>query len=537
MKKIVTLFLFVFSFSVYSQYNFKVADSVLASYNKPGSPGVTVLVSKDGKVIYQKSGGYANIAKGELINNKTLFNLASDTKQFTAACVVMLSQKGKLKLDDNLAKYFPDFPEYAQKITVQDLLNHTAGLVDYRTAFWIGGKEVNVLSNEDIRNMLKATPLNFEPKTDWSYSNSNYWCLVQIVEQVSGMPISKFAEKNIFKPLKMKDTHYHRGVATLRNAAIGYKMDDVTYTEIDKDTGVPGGSGMFSTTSDMLKWLSEMQSKKVLGTAFWDVMLNGQKYTIGKEVYYSNALFFQALSGKKAIHHGGDLDGYHSDMSYFPDENVDIIVFTNRGDFNVLSMQKAITSQLFGFKYSWPAVEKPVVVKVPGEKIEQYSGVYEAEGMLFEITVAENAIHVLQFWDGSNYDIPATGQNSFTLAQAGADFLFEDIISGKAQTMKLTQEGETMPFKRAENYDFPDFSRFEGSYFCSSLNAKYTFSQQKGKLFYSLNGQNPKQVSVIEEDTVYIGPSIVLTFHRNNNEVMGFTLNHVRVKNLEFVKI
>lgn len=173
MKKIVTLFLFIFSFSVYSQYNFKVADSVLASYNKPGSPGVTVLVSKDGKVIYQKSGGYANIAKGELINNKTLFNLASDTKQFTAACIVMLSQKGKLKLDDKLSKYFPDFPEYAQKITVQDLLNHTAGLVDYRTAFWMGGKEIDVLSNNDIRKMLKATPLNFEPGTEWSYSNSN----------------------------------------------------------------------------------------------------------------------------------------------------------------------------------------------------------------------------------------------------------------------------------------------------------------------------------------------------------------------------
>ena len=536
MKKIVTLFLFVFSFSVYSQYNFKVADSVLASYNKPGSPGVTVLVSKDGKVIYQKSGGYANINKGELITNKTLFNLASDTKQFTAACVVMLSQKGKLKLDDNLAKYFPDFPEYAQKITIQDLLNHTAGLVDYRTAFWIGGKEIDVLSNEDIRNMLKATPLNFEPKTDWSYSNSNYWCLVQIVEQVSGMSIGKFAEKNIFKPLKMNDTRYHRDVTTLKNGAIGYEMGDAAYTETDKDTGVAGGSGMFSTTNDMLKWLTDMQSKKVLGAAFWDIMLNGQKYTIGKEVYYSNALFFQALSGKKAIHHGGDLDGYHSDMSYFPDENVDIIVFTNRGDFNVMSMQKAITSQLFGFKYSWPAVEKPAeVVELPTETLEKYIGIYEAEGMFFEVSMSDTTIKVTQLWDGTSYEIPATGENSFRLEDV--DFVFENVVNGKMQLMKITQEGETLGFKRTNDYKPTDYTAYTGRYRCASLNTEYDLHVNDGKLFYAINGKEVATIGLIQKDTVTIEKGEVV-FQRNpEGKITGFILNHVRVKNLEFIKI
>jgi hypothetical protein len=248
-------------------------------------------------------------------------------------------------------------------------------------------------------------------------------------------------------------------------------------------------------------------------------------------------LEFDLYKGKKWIYHGGDLEGYHSMMSYFPEEQLDIVVFTNKGDFKVEPLMAVVTSQIFVFIYTCSVDEIPVVVQGPGETIDQYSGVYDAEGMLFEITVAENAIHATQLWDGSNYDIPATGQNSFTFTQTDADFLFEDIISGKAQTMKLTQEGQSLPFKRTENYGFPDFSHFGGSYFCSSLNAKYTFSQEKGKLFYSINGQDPKQVSVVEEDTVYIGHSIVLTFHRNNDEVTGFTLTHLRVKNLEFVKI
>ncbi|MHA3787206.1 serine hydrolase domain-containing protein [Flavobacterium hauense] len=539
MKKLFAFFFFALSFTAHSQYNFSVADSVLASFNKPGSPGATVLVRKEGKVIYQKSGGYANIEKGEAINDKTLFNLASDTKQFTASCIIMLEQKGKLKLDDKLSKYFPEFPDYAQKITIQDLLNHTAGLVDYRTAFWIAGKELDAVSNEDIRKMLKATPLNFEPKTEWSYSNSNYWCLVQIVEQLSGMPIGNFADKNIFKPLKMKDTRYHRDVTKLNNGAIGYAIEGNAYAESDKDTGVFGGSGMFSTSNDMLKWLDEMDTKKKLGTAFWDAMLNGQKHAIGGNAFYSNALFFNPYKGKKWIYHGGDLSGYHSVMSYFPEEKLDIIVFTNMGDFNVMNMQGAIASQLFGFKFAWPASAKPLqsAVQLSKEVLEKYAGIYEAMGMFFEISVSNTTINVTQLWDGESYDAQVTGEASFTFAEAGADFAFENIIDGKAQLMKLTQDGETLELKRTNSYKGPDNSAYAGRFLCKSINAEYDFYAKGGKFFYSINGKEAATIGVIEKDTVTIEQGKV-TYHRNaEGTVTAFTLDHPRVKGLEFEKI
>lgn len=539
MKKLFAFFFLAFSFTAHSQYNFSVADSVLASYNKPGSPGVTVLVRKDGKIIYQKSGGYANIEKGELITDKTLFNLASDTKQFTASCIIMLEQKGKLKLDDKLSKYFPDFPEYAQKITIQNLLNHTAGLKDYRTLSWIAGKELYDCSNSDIREMLKMNALDFEPGTSWSYSNSGYWFLVQIVEQVSRMPIAKYAEKNIFKPLKMMDTHYHRDVTKLNNGAIGYAMEGNKYAEIDKDTGVAGGSGMFSTASDMLKWLDEMDTKKTLGAAFWDAMLNGKKHSIGQDAFYSNALFFNPYKGKKWIYHGGDLSGYHSVMSYFPEEKLDIIVFTNTGDFNVMNMQGAVASQFFGFKFAWPASTKPALsaMELPKEVLEKYAGIYEALGMFFEVSVSNNTINVTQLWDGASYDAQVTGEASFTFVEAGADFVFENITNGKAQLLKLTQDGETLELKRTNSYKGPDNSVYAGRFRCRSINAEYDFYGKGGKFFYSINGKETAAVGLIEKDVVTIEQG-KLTYHRNaEGTITGFTLDHPRVKGLEFEKI
>ena len=536
MKKILAFFLFLFSISGYSQYDFKVADSVLASYNKAGSPGVTVLVRKEGKVLYQKSGGYADIEKGELITYKTVFNLASDTKQFTAACIIMLQQKGKLKLDDKLSKYFPDFPEYAQKITIQNLLNHTAGLKDYRTLLWIAGKEVEDCSNDDIGNILKMNSLDFEPGSSWSYSNSGYWFLVQIVEQVSGKPIAKFADDNIFKALKMKDTRYHRGVAKLKNAARGYKPEGSKYAECDADTGVFGGSGMYSTATDMVKWLEEMDRRKVLGGAFWDAMLNGNIHSIDKDNLYSNALFFSPYKGKKWIYHGGDLSGYHSIMSYFPEEEVDIIVFTNRGDFKVMRMQHAIASALFGFDYQWPAAEKPSV-QVSKEVLEKYAGIYQAGDMFIEIAESSNAINVTQLWDGSSYDVPPTGQSAFTFKEAGADFLFDDIVDGKTQVMKLTQGGETIGFKRTNDYKWPDYTAYAGRFHCKAVNADYDFYAKDGKFFYSINGKEVAAIGVIEQDIANLDKGEV-TFHRNaHGGISGFTLNHTRVRNLEFVKI
>jgi CubicO group peptidase (beta-lactamase class C family) len=536
MKNLYALFFLILSAAVYPQYNFRIADSVLTSFNKPGSPGVTVLVRKDGQLLYNKSVGYADIMKGKLITNKTLFNIASDTKKFTAACIILLEQKGKLKLEDKLSKYFPDFPEYANKITIQDLLNHTAGLKDYKTLLWMAGKEIEDCSNDDIRKILKMNTLNFEPGSEWSYSNSGYWCMVQIIEQVSGMPIESFAEKNIFKPLNMKDSRYVRDASGVQNAAVGYTLKDGAYVACPADNGPFGGSGMLATANDMLKWFEEMDTKKVLGTAFWNATLSGTKYEYDKNCFYSNGLFFDTYAKKERISHGGDLDGFHSEMCYFPSEKLDIVIITNRGDFKVSDIYRAITSQFFGSAFKWPA-PAPEPITLSKDILGKYTGLYELEGMVFEISVKNNTISARQLWDNRSNTAVPVGEALFTVQEEEANLSFENIVKGKAQVLNITQGGEVILFKKIEKYDMPHYSSYTGRFSCKSLGAEYSFLINEGKLFCAIGKNEPLPVGAIEEDTIMM-PQGQVTFHRKENGALaGFTLNHPRVKNLEFVKI
>ena len=240
-----TLAFLLFATHTKAQDYFKPIDSIINLYKGKEVPGFAVLVSKDGKTVYSKNAGYANLEKKVKITDNTVFSLASTSKQFTAACIVLLQQQGKLNLDDNLRKYIPEFPAYAEKITINQLLNHTSGLKDHRALAMLRGDNSDNYSSAEIKAMLVTQELNYEPGAKWSYSNSGYWCLAQIVEKVSGQSIASFARKNLFSPLGMKNTRYViKPNNKVKNAATGYQHDGVKYNPSDSDEYAVGGAGV-----------------------------------------------------------------------------------------------------------------------------------------------------------------------------------------------------------------------------------------------------------------------------------------------------
>ncbi len=228
-----------------SQDYFKPIDSIVKLYEGKITPGFSVRVTKNGETVYTKHAGYADVKKKLKITDKTIFCLASASKQFTAACIVLLQKQGKLSLDDNMDKYLPEFPAYSGKVTINQLLNHTGGLKDYRALAMLRGEDSDNYSANAIRSMLTAQELNDTPGVNWSYSNSGYWCLGQIIERVSGQSVQAFAYKNIFRPLKMKDTRYViRPHNKFKNKAVGYINDDDTFTPSEVDEHFVGGAGV-----------------------------------------------------------------------------------------------------------------------------------------------------------------------------------------------------------------------------------------------------------------------------------------------------
>src|SRR6266849_4969771 len=185
-------------------------DEVFSDLAKPGSPGCALGVYRDGKIIYAKGYGLANIEQNVPITPQSVFDIGSTSKQFTAASILLLEKQGKLSVNDDVRKYVPELPDYGQKITILQLLNHTSGLRDYLTLMELAGINTDsVTTDEDALALItRQKALNVVPGSDWLYSNTGFFLLSVIVKRVSGKTLREFAAENIFSPLSMTHTQY-----------------------------------------------------------------------------------------------------------------------------------------------------------------------------------------------------------------------------------------------------------------------------------------------------------------------------------------
>ncbi|MEE1896871.1 serine hydrolase domain-containing protein [Flavobacterium rakeshii] len=540
MKKISALLLVLLPLIAFSQNNFKAIDSVLSVYDQGVVPGVSVSIAKNGKVIYSRNVGYADIEANKKIDDKTLFCMASVSKQFTAACIVMLEQQGKLSLEDKLSKYFPDFPEYANTISIVHLLNHTSGIKDYLTLSMLRGHDNKDYTNEMVEDMLRVQELDFEPGSTFSYTNSGYWFLVRIIEKVSGKSIIDFAQENIFRPLKMKNTQYAYDPYLVKHMSKGYVETDEGYEIEPQKEYVISGAGVVSSVQDMQKWLFEMYTQKVFGTAFWHRMLNEEFYDLGNNNFSTKGLFTGDYYGVKRIQHGGDVDGFHTVVECFPEQGVTVAIFTNNDNVNVYEFNKPALSSLLNLKYKKEVVkteEPPIFDPVSETDLKQYEGDYGSElGLFFNVSVKDGVLYVIQKWDGGGYPVVQAGANKFKIEGDPVFFEFIDINNGMANLLKVNQEDGEYVFKR--DYQLPDFGDYLGKYYSKVLDVNYEFYLEGGLLVFSPQGVDEVRVATINEKDKATSPWGDLSFVRDNQGVItGFLLSHDRAMNIEFVKV
>ena len=333
------LLLVLFSFSIISFGQLKESqaiDSIFAQFNKADVPGCALGIIKDGKLIYAKGYGMANMEYQIPNDANSVFRIGSTSKQFTAACIVLLAEKGKLKLDNKLDQYFPDFPKYANSISIRNLLNHTSGIRDYLTISYLKGLgDDDYYKDNDIMNWLvNQSDLNFKPGEEYLYSNSGYWLLGQIVEKVSGKNMADFAQKEIFEPLGMNDTHFHNDhTQIVKNRASGYVPNGKDNYKISMTTlDMIGDGGIFTTINDIKKWDDAYYSSNVLKKEFWNVMTQQGVLNNGEVISYASGLGIGKYKGLKTIRHGGAFVGFRADLLRFPEQRLSIAIFANRGD-------------------------------------------------------------------------------------------------------------------------------------------------------------------------------------------------------------
>jgi CubicO group peptidase (beta-lactamase class C family)/N-acyl-D-aspartate/D-glutamate deacylase len=301
-------------------------DRLFADYQGPGMPGAAVMVVRDGEPILIRTYGLADVDKGVPIRPETNFRLASLTKQFTAACIMMLVARGELSLDATLPEVFEGFPDYGRSITIRQLMGHTSGLIDYESLI-PEGFDGQVSDRDALKSMYEVDHTYFEPGTQYRYSNTGYAMLAVLIENVSGKPFAEFLEENIFEPLSMDHTvAYQRGISSVSNRAFGYTVEDgaVTFSDQSATSAVLGDGGIYTSVLDYLKWDRALYTEALLSrdllNQMWTAGLG--EYGLGWRV--------DAVDGHRRLHHDGSTSGFRNYVIRYPDDHVTVLVLTNR---------------------------------------------------------------------------------------------------------------------------------------------------------------------------------------------------------------
>ena len=341
-------------------------EAVFGWLKSGNAPGAAVLVVRNGQPVFR--GGYGVAALGTLhpIDGKTNFRLASFTKQFTAAAIMLLVRDGKLHYDDPLTDFFPEFPAYGKSISVRNLLNHTSGLADYEDLLMkqysdIEEKKVPQIHDADVLKLLEQqTSGKFAPGSNWEYSNSGYAVLAMIVEKVSGKNYSQFLQERIFNPLHMKNTlAYEKGKNEVAHRAYGHTKKDGAWRETDQSptSAVLGDGGIYSSLDDLAKWDRALNDHKLLSEQEMRPALtpvqttNGPaKLPDGGDASYGFGWFVAPYRGHKRMSHDGSTIGFRTTIQRFPDDQLTIIMLANRADINPEELALKVADLYLGTK-------------------------------------------------------------------------------------------------------------------------------------------------------------------------------------------
>ena len=523
-------------------------DHLFAEWDKPDTPGAAVGVFKDGEIVFAKGYGMANLEYDIPNTPNSVFRIASTSKQFTAACIVLLAEQGKLQLTDKLADFFPDFPPYAKDITVWHLLNHTSGIRDYLAVASLKGlRDDDYYEDEDImRWLVRQQEPNFPAGAEFLYSNSGYWLLGQIVNQVAGMNMADFAQQEIFEPLGMSSTHFHNDHnAIVKNRASGYYPSGEDEYQISMTTlNMIGDGGIFTTINDIKKWDDAYYQSEVLSPAFWATMTQKGTLSNGDPIDYAAGLFLEDYRGLPTISHGGAFVGFRAELIRFPEQKMSIAIFANRGDANPSRLAYQIADILLEDQLE-DEVESSDdgPLDLPDDSaeftLEQVVGAYEIiPGVSLEISLEDDSLRVHQLWNGERYAIARVNHNTFQVpGDTSMDFIFTDLQDGFTQQVIVVQGNRKTVCDRNTPFDTStvDLSAYTGTYYSSEIDIHYHIKQVDEGLELTMGKNPPRPLLFRAADELMFG-SRSMSFETSDTGFSGFTLQAGRVQNLWFEK-
>jgi len=526
-------------------------DQMMAWYGD-STPGGVVAVTRNGEIIFGKSYGMANIEYDIPNTISTPWHMASVSKQFTAMAIVLLHQQGLLDVDDDVRKHLPDLPDFGHTITLRHLLNHTSGLRDHWSLWTMrGGRMDDVIRQEDIyRLVLRQRALNFEPGSEFLYSNTGYMLLSEVVSTVSEQPFGEWMSENVFEPLAMHSTQiYDDHMRIVPGRAYSYGEREQGMSKSVLSYANSGATSLFTTAEDLAKWLTNFRTGAVGGAEAIEMLQVKTVFNDGEDFDYGLGIGISEQNGLRRLSHGGADAGYRTWLGYYPEIDAGVIVLGNKGDFDSSGIGTDTADAFFAADMTFETDGKETD-ESEGAGLETPEHLGNAVSGRFSIV---DGPYVEFIFEDGNLTAHVEGQPVFSMNRiedtefsieipgGGLSVRFDVGDDEAVTTATLIQDDET-PMRRVDAWD-PDayaLADFVGRYYSDELETFYTIdldgdSLTIGHLRHGENPLTPEEESAFSSDQWFIGQ---VKFERNDDDIVHkMTMSNGRVRNLAFERV
>ncbi|HEX7252119.1 MAG TPA: serine hydrolase domain-containing protein [Thermoanaerobaculia bacterium] len=501
-------------------------DSLFASYDRRDSPGCALAVIHKSATVYTRGYGMASLELQVPISPRTVFDIGSTAKQFTAASILLLARDGKLSIDDDVRKFIPELPDYGATVTIRNLLQHTSGIPDYIDLLLLAGARTeDVVTDEEALHLLVLQPsLEFPPGSAHVYSNSGFFLLSLVVQRSSGQSLGDFARERVFAPLGMEQTGYvHDHTTIVPGHAIGYARSKGGGFRLDSSNWEQNGDGGLQTTvEDLVRWDQNFYDAKVGGRSLVDTLQSTGVLRSGKPISYAMGLRVDTYRGLKRVRHGGSWAGFRAELLRFPEERFSVATLCNLADASAANLARQVAEIYLDQRLSpeTPAKVVPIASSPPEWLVGAEKLYWSREtDRVCSISAKGGALEYNE--DAEKIELVPTSVGQWQSRSGSLSITLRD----PASDIELGSSGaDPVAFQPVDRWrPAPsELAAYAGSYWCRELESTYTIRIAGGRAVLVTRYGRNEPLEPVFPGAFRSDLAGLIRFPRNRNEVSGF---------------
>lgn len=521
-------------------------DELFARWDSSHTPGCALGVIHDGDFLYRRGYGMANLEHDVPISSSSVFYIASTSKQFVAASIILAAEQGYLSLDDDIRNHLPEMPDYGMTITIRHLLHHTSGIRDYLTLWAIAGEEFADIHEpeEALELITRQRKLNFEPGAEYLYSNSGYFLLAEMIERATGKTLRQFAGEQIFEPLAMSHSHFHddhTGIS--KGRARGHlRRDDGTIAQYVSNFDLVGSGGLHTSVDDLLLWDRNFYDDQLGQGSLLPQLHRRGVLSSGDTIDYAAGLSVGDYKGLRTVSHSGGSQGYRAELLRFPDQRFTVICLCNLGEIDPTDLAYQVADIYLADAFPPPPAtakaereQDAQPIELGPEQLERWSGAFRnpETGTIWNITTTDSGLRV----EVNNFAFHINPISDSEFVGVDAPFLrdvrFESTATGAVRVHARFWSGDEATYEPVQlvTPSADELAEYAGRYWSDELQTEWELAVSDSALAFADDAE--AVLAPLLQDEFTIAGATVRFVRDENGAVTGLTVDAGRVRNLE----